>query len=250
MASSSQSDAPNGTARLCDRRAYNLGMTIFPHDLRAGADVYSSDGQKLGELHRVVLARSDLRVTHVVVDIGFLRSGRPIWQGGLGLDYDRVVDIGDVASATTERVDLGLTAEQFKDLPEYTEETYEEPKDLSPNEYDLPDVVTQLNHLSSIFNSTSGLWLYENLRKSDNEIDISEGTPVWRREPHEKLGDVKQLIFDEASGQLQALVIARGFIFKHEVVLPIRHVVEMYDDLLHVDIADKDIEGLKAYEAG
>ena len=224
-------------------------MTIFPHDLRAGVDVYSSDGQKLGELHRVVLARSDLRVTHVVVDIGFLRSGRPIWQGGLGLDYDRVVDIGDVASATTERVDLGLTAEQFKALPEYTPETYEEPKDFSPNEYDLPDVVTQLNHLSAMLNSTSGLWLYDNLQKSDQEVDIAEGTPVWRQEPHEKLGDVKQLIIDESTGQLQALVIARGFIFKHEVVLPIRHVVEMYDDLLHVEITDKDLEQLKAYEA-
>ncbi len=223
-------------------------MTIFPHDLRAGVDVYSSDGQKLGELHRVVLARSDLRVTHVVVDIGFLRSGRPIWQGGLGLDYDRVVDIGDVASATTERVDLGLTAEQFKALPEYTPETYEEPKDFSPNEYDLPDVVTQLNHLSAMLNSTSGLWLYDNLQKSDQEVDIAEGTPVWRQEPHEKLGDVKQLIIDESTGQLQALVIARGFIFKHEVVLPIRHVVEMYDDLLHVEITDKDLEQLKAYE--
>ena len=223
-------------------------MTIYPHDLRAGVDVYSSDGHKLGELHRVVLARSDLRVTHVVVDIGFLRSGRAIWQGGLGLDYDRVVNIGDVAGASTERVDLGLTAEQFKDLPEYTPETYEDPKDFSPNEYDLPDVVTQLTHLSSIFASTPGQWLYENLQKSDDAVDIVEGTPVWRREPHEKLGDVKQLILDEASGQVRALVIARGLIFKHEVVLPIRHVVELFDDLLHVDIADKDLEALQAYE--
>ena len=223
--------------------------TIYPHDLRAGADVYSSDDQKLGELHRIVLARADLRVTHVVVDIGFLRSGRSIWQGGLGLEYDRVVPIGDVVVATTERVDLALTAEQFKDLPEYTPETYEQPKDLSPHEYDLPDVVTQLHHLSSIFASTPGQWLYENLQKPEDAVDISEGTPVWRREPHEKLGDVKQLIFDEASGQLRALVIARGFIFKHEVVLPIRHVVELFDDLLHVDIADKDIEALQPYEA-
>ena len=223
--------------------------TIYPHDLRAGTDVYSSDDQKLGELHRIVLARADLRVTHVVVDIGFLRSGRSIWQGGLGLEYDRVVPIGDVAVATTERVDLALTAEQFKDLPEYTPETYEQPKDLSPHEYDLPDVVTQLHHLSSIFASTPGQWLYENLQKPEDAVDISEGTPVWRREPHEKLGDVKQLIFDEASGQLRALVIARGYIFKHEVVLPIRHVVELFDDLLHVDIADKDIEALQPYEA-
>ena len=223
-------------------------MSVYPQDLRAGADVYSSDGQKLGELHRVVLSRSDLRVTHVVVDIGFLRSGRAIWQGGLGLDYDRVVSIDVVANADTERVDLGLTAEQFKNLPEYTPETYEEPKDFSPDEYDLPDVVTQLHHMSSIFGSTPGLWLYENRQKAADAIDISEGSPVWRREPHEKLGDVKQLIFDETSGQLRALVISRGFIFKNEVVMPIRHVVEMYDDLLRVDIADKDLENLKAYE--
>jgi uncharacterized protein YrrD len=221
---------------------------IYPHDLRAGADVYSSDGHKLGELQRVVLARSDLRVTHVVVDIGFLRSGRAIWQGGLGLDYDRIVAIGDVAGASTERVDLGLTAERFRELPEYTPETYEEPKDFSPHEYDLPDVVTQLHNLSSIFASTPGLWLYDNLQKPPDAVDVSEGTPVWRREPHEKLGDVKQLIFDQSTGQLQALVIARGFIFKHEVVLPIRHVVELFDDLLHVDIADKDLEALKPYE--
>lgn len=222
--------------------------TIYPHDLRAGADVYSSDGQKLGELHRVVLARSDLRLTHVVVDIGFLRSGRSIWQGGLGLEYDRVVPIAEVAHATAERVDLGLTAEEFKDLPEYTPETYEQPADFSPDEYDLPDVVTQLHHLSSIVASTPGQWLYENLQKSPDAVDIAEGTPVWRREPHEKLGDVKQLIFDESSGRLRALVIARGFIFKHEVVLPIRHVVEVYDDVLRVDIADKDLEALQAHE--
>jgi uncharacterized protein YrrD len=223
-------------------------MNVFPQDLRAGADVYSSDGHKLGELHRVVLNRADLRVTHVVVDIGFLRSGRSLWQGGLGLDYDRVVGIEDVKAATDERVDVGLTAEAFAALPEYTPETYEEPKDFSPDEYDLPDVVTQMHHLSSIIGSTPGLWLYENRQKAPGEVDISEGTPVWRREPHEKLGDVKQLIVDGATGQLRALVIARGFIFKQEVVLPIRHVVEMYDDLLHVDIADKDLDNLKPYE--
>lgn len=228
--------------------AYNRLMTIFPQDLRAGVDVYSSDGHKLGELHRVVLGRSDLRVTHVVVDIGFLRSGRAIWQGGLGLDYDRVVPIAAVADATTERVDLGLTAEQFRDAPEYTEETFEEPKDFSPDEYDLPDVVTQLHHLSSIFASTPGLWLYENPRRSEDAVDISEGTPVWRREPHDKLGDVKQLIFDETTGTLRALVIARGVIFKHEVVLPARHIVELYDGVVRVDIEDRDLENLKPYE--
>ena len=223
-------------------------MTIYPHDLRAGAGVYSSDRHKLGELHRVVLSRSDLRATHIVVDIGFLRSGRAIWQGGLGLEYDRVVGIEGVAGATEERVDLAMSAEAFKDLPEYTPETYEEPKDFSPNEYDLPDVVTQLHHLSSIVGSTPGLWLYENLQTPPNSVDIVEGAPVWRREPHEKLGDVRQLILDETTGELQGLVIARGLFFKHEVVLPARHIAELLDGIVRVDIADKDLENLKAHE--
>jgi hypothetical protein len=47
----------------------------------------------------VVLRRRDLAATHIVVDIGFLRSGRGIWEGGFGLDYDRVVPI-DAFAAT------------------------------------------------------------------------------------------------------------------------------------------------------
>ena len=66
-------------------------MPIAPHELKVGVDVYSADGHKLGKLHRLVLRRSDLALTHVVIDIGFLRSGRSIWAGGFGLDYDHVV---------------------------------------------------------------------------------------------------------------------------------------------------------------
>ena len=228
----------------CDNR----DMTVFPHDLHAGADVYSSDGHKLGELHRVVLARNDLRATHVVVDIGFLRSGTPIWQGGFGLDYDRVAPIETVEAADDERVTLSLTAEAFGELPDYTAETYEQPVDLTPDEYDLPDVVSQLQRLSAIVGSTPGLWLYENLQKAPGSVDISEGTPVWRQEPHEKLGDVQHLILDETTGRLRALVIARGFLFKHEVVLPMRHIVELLDDIVRVQISDDDLDALKAYE--
>ncbi len=70
-------------------------MPFYPHDLKAGVDVVSRDGHKLGTLHRVVLRRSDLSLTHVVVDIGFLRSGHRLWEGGLGLDSGaRLVDHG------------------------------------------------------------------------------------------------------------------------------------------------------------
>ena len=98
----------------------------------ATAPMSSAPTARSSALHRVVVKRSDLSLTHVVVDIGFLRSGRRLWEGGLGLDYDRLVWFGDVASANDKRVELAITVEQFKAMPEYTDESYEQPEDRLP----------------------------------------------------------------------------------------------------------------------
>jgi sporulation protein YlmC with PRC-barrel domain len=218
-----------------------------PDDLHVGADVYSSDGQKLGELHRVVIRPSDLRPTHIVVDIGFLRSGKPIWQGGIGLDYDRVVPIRYLKQATEERVELDLTRDQFKDAPEYTFESYEAPQDLTPGEFDIPDVVNRAQAISDAIASIGNVWVVERLNKPKDTVDIKENTPVWRRDPHEKLGDVHRVLFTEG-GRVQAFVIRRGVFFKREVILPVRYVVEMMDDLIRVDIPDDHVHALKEYQ--
>lgn len=224
-------------------------MAVPLTNLEAGIDVYSSDGHKLGSLHRMVLKRSDLSLTHVVVDIGFLRSGHHLWEGGFGLDYDRVVPVEAVADVSGERLTLGLTADEFKDMPEYTEEHFEEPRDLTPHDYDLTDVVSQAQQLAGFLGNTSNAWLVQKLNRPLNSVDIVEGTDVWRQEPHEKLGDVKRLLFDPADGHLQALVIQRGFIFHKDVVLPARYISELFDDLVRVDISDAELAQLSEYEA-
>ncbi|HXH22878.1 MAG TPA: hypothetical protein VNN10_12700, partial [Dehalococcoidia bacterium] len=213
-----------------------------------GADVYSSDGHKLGELHRVVLKRSDLSVTHIVVDIGFLRSGRPIWEGGVGLDYDRVVPISAVASVGDDRIVLNMTAEEFKDAPEYTIESFEPPEDLTPGEFDITDIVDAAHRIADYVGSVgANYWLFEKLNKPAGSVDIAEGTPVWRQEPHQKLGEVSRVLVG-ADGVAQALVIRRGFLLKRDVILPLRYVTELMDDLVRVDISDEHLEALKEYE--
>ncbi len=226
---------------------YSGHMQEFPTNLRAGTDVYSSDGEKLGNLHRVVIKRSDLRLTHVVVDIGFLRSGRHLWEGGLGLDYDRIVPIDDVAAVTDQRVDLTLTAQQFKDVPEYTEESFEQAQDLSPGEFDLADVANRAEAISAMIGNTSNVWIMSRLNKPLDSVDIAEGTPVWRQEPHEKLGEVRRVLLNAETGRLTALVISRGFIFHHDVVLPARYISEVYDDLVHVELTDAEMPQLRPY---
>jgi uncharacterized protein YrrD len=223
-------------------------MALYPQELHAGADVFSADGHKLGELQRVVLRRSDLSVTHIVIDIGFLRSGRSIWEGGFGLDYDRIVPVQQVGSYGHDRIDLVLTAEAFKDAPEYTVESFEPPQDLSPDEFDIPDVANRLQGIAALIGSTPNVWLVEKLQQPEGSVEVIEGADVWRRDPHEKLGDVSRVILDEVSGAARALVIKRGALLKHEVVLPMRYVVELADGVVRVDIEDEALGQLRKYE--
>lgn len=216
-------------------------------NLHAGVDVFSSDGHKLGELQRVVLRRSDLTPTHIVIDIGFLRSGRGIWQGGFGLDYDRIVPRASVASAGDKRIDLDLTAEEFKAAPQYSFESFETPQDMTPGEFDIPDVVNRARAISDYVANVPDFWLFERLNKPLGTVDVKEGAPVWRREPHQKLGEVHQILFGP-DGSAQAFVIKRGFLLKRDVVLPVRYVTELMDDLIRVDIPDEHLEALREYE--
>jgi uncharacterized protein YrrD len=217
-----------------------------PQDLHAGADVYSSDGHKLGELARVVLRRADLTATHVVVDIGFIRAGHKIWEGGLGLEYDRVVPVDAIARATDERIDLNVTAEAFKDAAEYSVESFE-PADFTPSEYDPPDVRAAHERLQGRPVDT-GVYLVQRLNKAVDAVDIRDGTPVWREAPHDKLGDVDRVLFS-ADGRATAFVVRRGFLLKRDVILPVRYVTEVLDDLIHVQLSDAEIEGLAEFNA-
>jgi uncharacterized protein YrrD len=220
----------------------------LPDDLRPGADVLGKDGHKLGTLRRVVLKRSDLTLTALVVDIGFLRSGHALWEGGLGLEYDRVVPADQVTAADDRAVRLALTATEFKDAPEYSDERFEAPHDLTPNEFDIPDVGNRLHGISGLIGNVPTFWLIERLNRPLDSVDIREGTDVWRLNPHQKLGDVDRVLIDPASGRVNAFVVRRGFILKRDVVLPVRCIAEIHDDLIRVDISDQDLEDLREYE--
>jgi len=232
------------------KRCYTRRMTAYPHTLRAGADVYSNDDHKLGELKRVIVKRTDLTITHIVVDIGFLRSGRSLWEGGLGLDYDRIVPISDVARSTSNRIDLAISDDEFKAEPEYTDETFEPVADPSPNEFDVNDVAIRAESIADAIASTPGAWVTVRLNKDPNSVDIAEGTDVWRLQPHQKLGDVKRVLLDETTGQLRALVISRGFILKHDVVVPVRYIAELEDDIVRVDVTDIELQTFRPYQEG
>lgn len=218
-------------------------------DLHAGADVLSRDGRKLGTLSRVVVNKDTLKITHVVVDTGILRSGKPLWEGGWTLPHDRVVPLGALAGVGSERVELTMTADEFRDHSvNYDTEFFKPMPDLKPGKLDYSDVQ---RFAASIPGEPGAFVIHDVLAKSPDEVDIKKDAPVYRLNPYGKIGEVERVIFDEASSRVTSLVIRRGFLFTYDVVLPAKYitdVVEALRGLIFVDMTDEQVDALKVFE--
>jgi sporulation protein YlmC with PRC-barrel domain len=212
-------------------------------DVREGADVVSADGHTVGKLSRLVVKEGTLEITHLVVDPGLLHRGESIWRGGWGNPHERVIPAGvlEDEDETGGVIHITMSAEEFRDL--------------SVN-YDKVYAKADPNRLRAAINSMPGglgPWVfYDVMEKDPDEVDIKDGSPVWRLRPHQKIGDVERVLFNEETLRVQALVIRRGHFFSHEVVLPARYIVEVVEVLwgiVRVDISDDELRALKPYES-
>lgn len=75
--------------------------------VKKGADVYSSDGQLVGQVDEMFTSTESNRVTHVLISQGLLVKGY------------KLLPIHWIGNMTAERVDLGTSARVIEDLPEY-----------------------------------------------------------------------------------------------------------------------------------
>lgn len=214
-------------------------------DLRLATSVISADGHKLGTLGRFVITKDTFKLTHIVVDTGILRSGEPLWKGGWGLSHDRVVPVGVVRDADASNVHITMTADEFKDLSvDYVQEHFEQMVDQHPGWPDMSDV----RRLLASMPGEPGPYLLHEVRAIDpSEIEIKKDSPVWRLNPHKKIGEVDSLIYDAETKKVTDLVIRRGHVFTKDVVLPIRFVVEVVADIVRVDIDDDALKGLPEF---
>jgi sporulation protein YlmC with PRC-barrel domain len=214
-------------------------------ELRLHADVISVDGHKLGTLNRFVFREDGYKLTHIVVDTGILRSGESIWQGGWGLSHDRIVPIEVLQAATSDEIRIAMTAEEFRDLSvDFTEEYFKEIPDLHEGELDSSDLV---RIATSIPGEPGPHMMQEKTVMRPGEAQIANDSPVWRLNPHQKLGEVERAIFDEDSGKIEALVIRRGFLLTKDLVLPMSFVVEVVAGIVRVQIDDDALKQLREF---
>jgi len=219
-------------------------------NLRPGADVTSADNEEVGKLHAVIMDPRDNRVTHIVVN-----TGPHFPEPGFGAPNLITVPVDEMADAQEEKVILKCTKRQFSKMPQYVERRYTPPPSQServPRERERPshllwDVGAAL---VAALAASGGIGIpAESFRKAKFERQILDDAPVWRLEPFSHIGDVERVLVDEETDEIVALVIRRGVIFHHDVVLPIDHVTEVLDGFINVRISDKELTQLDAYHA-
>lgn len=219
-------------------------------NLRHGAPVHGSDGEKLGKLHAIVVDPRDNEVTSIAVN-----AGPHFPEPGFGDPRIVTVDLDLVKDATPDRVDLTLAKAAFKDLPLYEHTHFfrvpDEPAPAEPEEGGLPQRIW--NASVAIAASVAGLGTgiavpAEHFSKASFERHILNDSPVWRVEPEEELGEVEQVLVDEATDEIAGLVMREGGVLREQVVIPIRYVTEIRDGVIRVHMSDEEIAGLEPYK--
>jgi sporulation protein YlmC with PRC-barrel domain len=214
-------------------------------ELRLDADVLSRDGHKLGTLHRFVIDKATFRLTHIVVDTGILRSGEPLWKGGFGLDHDRMLPIGAVTGATSHAISVSMSADEFRDhSTDYLEEYFVNAPDLHKGAPDASD----LHRLAMSIPGEPGPYImHAQTSLEAGEGDVRADSPVWRLQPHEKIGEVERVIYDEDTKAVTGIVVRRGFLFTREVVLPVGRVAEVVAGIVRVNLNDDELDALEEF---
>jgi uncharacterized protein YrrD len=223
-------------------------------DLHIGAVVTAPDGARLGTLSRVIVDASTDRVLGLVVDPGLAASGNLLAPGGWERPRERVVPTNLVSAAGHDAVRLTCDPAAFHQLALFEHEQYVDVDPAGAAE-DAPQRHARF-HLGDLINYAAAEFglggapyvppAQITREEPSSAGAIAEGTPVWRLEPREHIGDVQRVLVESDSQRVSALVLRRGFPPRH-VLLPTSAIASIQDGLVEVHLTDDQLDALPDY---
>ncbi len=221
--------------------------THVVENLRHSAPVHTSDGHDVGKLHAIIVDPRENKVTHIAVNRG------PFFpEPGFGDPKIISVDLSDLRDAGEDRVDLNVDKAAFEALPLYAHNHFLEVPDeekAPPETRGRPTLWSTGAAIAASLSGFTGIAVpAEHFRKAPFERHIMNDAPVWRIEPNTHIGDVERILVNDATGEIEALVIKRGVIFHSESVLPVRYVRDICDGVVRVQLSSADLKALETFE--
>jgi len=221
--------------------------------LTKGADVYSSDGDKLGNLDRVILDPKTKEVTHIIVEKGLL------------FKKDKVVSMDNVNGEIDERITLRGSKQDVDNYPDFEETHY-----ISADETDYPaaDSPTASVPTSFWYPPTGLAWwrvaspsvdmpynpvmpAYVTRTKQnipEGTIALEEGAKVMSKDD-KHIGNIAQVIVDTQDNRVTHFVVDEGGLFTERKLIPILWISEIDENAIYLSTTSKVLERLPEYQA-
>jgi uncharacterized protein YrrD len=197
-----------------------------------GASVFTTEGEHVGDIDRVVLDPESKRVTHLVVQKGFLFRD------------EKLISLSLVANATEDRVTLRPFGSDPEDLPDF-EEAHYVPVERGP---ESPPGSAHWARPLLWYPPVGSAWPTGGVFRDDEQAyalktrqNIPEGTVALEEGAQvissdgQHVGDIERVFTDPLADRATHLLIAEGLLLKEKKLIPaawLSHVLEYQVHLL------------------
>jgi uncharacterized protein YrrD len=216
--------------------------------LTKGADIYSSEGEKLGALDRVILDPETKEVTDIVISKGHLFT------------TNKVVSIDSIDQEIQDKITLRSPKQDLDDFLDFEETHYvdldqtENPtNDELPASYWYPPTNFAWWRMGS-----SGMAMpyypaipvYVPKTKQnipEGTVALEEGAKVISRDG-KHVGNIEQVIVDSQDNRVTHFVINEGVLFKERKLIPVTWISEIDEHEVHLSSASGVLDRLPGYQ--
>ena len=215
-------------------------------EFKQGTNVYTTNGEDVGTVDRVVLNPKTKEVTHIVVRKGFFFA------------EDKVIPIDLISSATEEGVRLRGISSDLDTLSPF-EETHYLP--LDETESSTANYPTGWASPYYWYEPLGGMMGYANYQagfnhpfRSEVEKNIPEGTIALREGARvittdgKDVGSVKRIFTNSQNDQATHIVISEGLLFKERRLISVDWIHDIQEDEVHLNVGSAMLAKLPEYK--
>jgi len=230
---------------MADRTMREHEHPAPPVTIRIGAEVHGQ-GEKLGEVSRVIVDSDTDVITHIVVK-----------EGLAGLRAERIVPVTAISSESNGAIVVHMGRDEFKEMDGFDPHQYRRPDPdyTGPPGFDA-EAERQANTSLDAYvamGSTSGIGQGQPVFgfPGGEQVapdypmrpDIGAGSDVLSVDG-EKVGEVEEFEVAADTGRPQRLVVKQGWLFASEREIPLEWVASLSDKGVMLSASKADIEAL------
>lgn len=206
-----------------------------------GAEVFSTVGEKIGSLDRVVIDPATKEISHIIVKEGIIFSS------------SKVIPISYV-NLDGERITLTKTAVELEKLPDFNQDMYVDTDQKPKPGRDVETLYLYPPVSLAGWSTNARIWKpkpkYVVKSKKvlpEGTVALEEGAQVISSDD-ETIGEIEQIIIGAPEDRATHIVVSQGLFSQDHKLIPTMWITKVMEDEVHLSIDSETLEKLPAHE--